>query len=231
MNIYEKLNKVRVKFHSAEIKKTGINAFSKTQYFQLSDILVSGLQLFNEFNLSSFISFTETEATMTVINVDKPEEVIKITSPMAKAELKGMHPVQNLGATQTYIRRYLWTALLEVAEHDEVEMSSPLERINSFFEEWQDKIDEAVSKGWQDVITLKKQIPDSKEKSKWWKDNEKRFREATGQPVSGQTKSPISDERLARAIGMINNGERKLASLHAQFELTDAQKELIKDLK
>ncbi len=220
-----------MKFHSAEIKKTGINAFSKTQYFQLSDILVSGLQLFNEFNLSSFISFTETEATMTVINVDKPEEVIKITSPMAKAELKGMHPVQNLGATQTYIRRYLWTALLEVAEHDEVEMSSPLERINSFFEEWQDKIDEAVSKGWQDVITLKKQIPDSKEKSKWWKDNEKRFREATGQPVSGQTKSPISDERLARAIGMINNGERKLASLHAQFELTDAQKELIKDLK
>ena len=37
---------------------------------------------------------------------------------MSTAELKGCHPVQNLGAVQTYLRRYLWTAAFEIVEGD-----------------------------------------------------------------------------------------------------------------
>ncbi len=32
--------------------------------------------------------------------------------------------VQNLGAVQTYIRRYLWVAALEIVEHDVVDASA-----------------------------------------------------------------------------------------------------------
>ena len=54
---------------------------------------------------------------------EKPEEIIVFCSPMSEANLKGCHPVQNLGAVETYIRRYLWVAALEIVEHDAVDAS------------------------------------------------------------------------------------------------------------
>jgi len=43
---------------------------------------------------------------------------VMFTSPMSSAALKGCHDVQNLGAVQTYLRRYLWTNAFEIVEHD-----------------------------------------------------------------------------------------------------------------
>jgi hypothetical protein len=42
---------------------------------------------------------------------------------MSSAALKGCHEVQNLGAVQTYLRRYLWVAALEIVEHDAIDAS------------------------------------------------------------------------------------------------------------
>jgi hypothetical protein len=43
---------------------------------------------------------------------------------MSSAELKGCHPVQNLGAVQTYLRRYLYTAAFELVEHDALDATT-----------------------------------------------------------------------------------------------------------
>jgi hypothetical protein len=59
-----------------------------------------------------------------IVNTDKPEEKIIITSPMSSAALKGCHEVQNLGAVQTYLRRYLWVAALEIVEHDALDATT-----------------------------------------------------------------------------------------------------------
>ena len=37
---------------------------------------------------------------------------------MSKAELKGCHEVQNLGAVETYIKRYLYQNCFEIVESD-----------------------------------------------------------------------------------------------------------------
>jgi hypothetical protein len=37
---------------------------------------------------------------------------------MAEANLKGNHEIQNLGAVETYQRRYLWMTAMEIVEHD-----------------------------------------------------------------------------------------------------------------
>jgi len=55
---------------------------------------------------------------MEIVDNEKPEDRIIITSPMSTAALKGCHEVQNLGAVQTYLRRYFWVAALEIVEHD-----------------------------------------------------------------------------------------------------------------
>jgi hypothetical protein len=46
---------------------------------------------------------------------------------MAEANLKGAHPIQNLGAVLSYQRRYLWMAALEIVEHDIIDSSPRVE--------------------------------------------------------------------------------------------------------
>jgi len=127
MNVYQKLNDARHKFHSTELKKSGHNKFAGYKYFELGDFIVPALSIFDEVGLTSVISFGKESADMRIINTDKPEDMIVIESPMSEANLKGCHPVQNLGAVQTYIRRYLWVAALEIVEHDALDSSKPVE--------------------------------------------------------------------------------------------------------
>jgi hypothetical protein len=127
MNVYQKLNAARNQFHNTEIKKSGHNKFAGYRYFELGDFIEPALRIFGESGLTSVISFGKESADMRIINSDKPEEIIVIESPMSEANLKGCHPVQNLGAVQTYIRRYLWVAALEIVEHDALDSSKPVE--------------------------------------------------------------------------------------------------------
>jgi hypothetical protein len=118
MNVYQKLNAARDDFHKTKLKKTGHNKFANYYYFELGDFLIPALQIFKDHGLTAVISFGKETADMRVVNNEKPEEAIVIESPMSTAALKGCHEVQNLGAVQTYLRRYLWVAALEIVEHD-----------------------------------------------------------------------------------------------------------------
>jgi hypothetical protein len=125
MNVYTKLNAARKSFHKLQLKKTGLNSFAKYSYFELGDFLIPALEVFDQNGLCAFISFGKDIATMTIVSVDDGSSVA-LTSPMAEAQLKGCHPIQNLGAVETYTRRYLWVAALEIVEHDALDSSKPL---------------------------------------------------------------------------------------------------------
>ena len=73
----------------------------------------------------SVISFGTDLATMEIVDIETGTH-LPITSPMSTAALKGCHEVQNLGAVQTYLRRYLWVAALEIVEHDAIDSSPKL---------------------------------------------------------------------------------------------------------
>lgn len=148
MSIYKKLSDVRESFHTLQLKKTGHNKFAGYYYFELGDFLIPALQVLKKFGLVSVISFGKEVASMKLIDIDKPDEFIEITSPMSSAALKGAHDIQNLGAVQTYLRRYLWVAALEIVEHDAIDSSPKL-------------TDEGINKlGSSPVITPKGGIGD-----------------------------------------------------------------------
>jgi hypothetical protein len=126
MNVYQKLNAARTKLHAAGLKKSGRNEFAKYSYFELGDFVPHALRLFDELGLTAVTTFNNDAATMDIINAEKPEEKITFTSPMSDAALKGCHAVQNLGAVQTYLRRYLWTSALEIVENDALDASPPV---------------------------------------------------------------------------------------------------------
>jgi hypothetical protein len=123
MSVFVKLNAAREKFHALKLEKTGHNKFAGYNYFELGDFLIPALRVFKEVGLCAYVSFDKELARMTIIdtqaNLSGGEPVSMIlTSPMGSANLKGCHEVQNIGAVETYQRRYLWVAALEIVEHD-----------------------------------------------------------------------------------------------------------------
>lgn len=118
MNVYEKLNLARVKYQSSGVKMSGKNDFSKYSYYELSDILPLCNQICSEVKATCVVSFSSDLAKLEFIDCEKPEDKIIFTSPMSEASLKGCHAVQNLGAVQTYIKRYLYQHCFEIVEND-----------------------------------------------------------------------------------------------------------------
>jgi hypothetical protein len=102
----------RFKLLSAEMKKSGLNKFAGYSYFELGDFIPHIQQIFYEIGLCGVVSFNAEYATLCITDVDDGT-VIVITSPMAEANLKGAHPIQNLGAVESYQRRYLWNSYIE----------------------------------------------------------------------------------------------------------------------
>ena len=134
LNVYQRLNLARQQFHSLKLEKTGNNKFAGYKYFELGDFLIPALKVFNGCGLCATVSFEADTASMSIRSLDNPQDMMTITSPMGSAALKGCHEVQNIGAVETYQRRYLWVAALEIVEHDAIDASEgvsekPAERV------------------------------------------------------------------------------------------------------
>jgi len=126
MSVYKKLMQARVKLQATKIGKSGHNKFAGYSYMQLDDFLPVTQNIFAEIGLCGIISYGVEFATLTIIDTDGGGEVV-IQSPMSTAALKGCHEVQNLGAVQTYLRRYLWVTAMEIVEHDALDSAPPVE--------------------------------------------------------------------------------------------------------
>jgi hypothetical protein len=136
MNIYEKLANARADFSAMNVKKSGRNNIAGYDYYELKDFVPACNELALKYGFVAMVSFAADIATMTIVNSEKPEETITFTSPMSTANLKGCHDVQNLGAVQTYIRRYLYQTAFEIVESDALDStqgkptSAPRKRAN-----------------------------------------------------------------------------------------------------
>jgi len=115
----------RISLQEAPLKKSGHNKFAGYSYFELGDFIPTINKIFNEVGLCGVVSYDTEIASLTITDTDDGTNIV-ITSPMAEANLKGCHPIQNLGAVETYTRRYLWVTAMEIVEHDALDSSAPL---------------------------------------------------------------------------------------------------------
>ena len=122
--IHNKLMVSRIRLQETKLQKTGQNKFAGYSYFELGDFLPAIQTILAEVGICGVVSYTNEYAILTLTDVDDCTQIV-ITSPMAKAELKGAHPIQNLGAVETYQRRYLWMTAMEIVEHDALDASKP----------------------------------------------------------------------------------------------------------
>lgn len=117
MSVYKKLQDARIKLQNTALKKSGHNKFAGYYYFELGDFLPAIQKICSEMGLCGVVSFDHNMAFLQINDTEDGTSVM-FTSPMSSAALKGCHDVQNLGAVQTYLRRYLWVNAFEIVEHD-----------------------------------------------------------------------------------------------------------------
>ena len=126
MSVHKKLMEARIELQGTQLKKSGLNKFAGYSYFELGDFLPTIQAIFNRLGLCGVVSYSIEYATLTITDTEDGTVVV-ITSPMAEANLKGTHPIQNLGAVETYSRRYLWMTAMEIVEHDVLDASTGYE--------------------------------------------------------------------------------------------------------
>lgn len=125
MGVHKKLMEARLLLQHAPLKKSGHNKFAGYSYFELGDFLPTINSIFYKVGLCGVVSFGKELASLTITDTEDGSEIV-LTSPMAEANLKGCHPIQNLGAVETYTRRYLWVSAMEIVEHDALDSSPPV---------------------------------------------------------------------------------------------------------
>lgn len=131
-NVYQKLLEARVLFLDEDVKKSGKNMKMSYKYFELQDIVPVVTPIFHKVGLLPVVNFTDAVASMTLVNVDDPQDCILFTSPMreiepiisAKTGGEVTNAIQRLGSVETYQRRYLYMIALDIVESDAIEAAT-----------------------------------------------------------------------------------------------------------
>ena len=131
MNIYKKLQTARVMLQELNLKKSGLNKFAGFKYFELGDFVPYINNIFDELGMMSAFNIHNEVATLTIVNTDKPDEMVVFSSPTADASIKGTTPVQSLGGVHTYLKRYLYLNALEIIDGDMLDAAVGSGKINA----------------------------------------------------------------------------------------------------
>ncbi len=125
--LYEKIQNVRAGLVEATIKKSGVMEGRRDKlYLELADFVGQLNTLMKRERMTAIVNFTDENATLTAYDFDS-EQTLSITSPMRQVTVKGCNEMQNLGAAETYQRRYLYMAMFDIAESDLLDGGKPSE--------------------------------------------------------------------------------------------------------
>ena len=140
--VHKKLQQARLMLQATPLKKSGKNSYAGYEYFELADFIPAVQEICGKTGLFGMISYNSEIASLTIHDVDTDNSVT-FTSPMSSAALKGCHEVQNLGAVQSYLRRYLWQTAFEIVEHDALDATTGSEK----------KVEQKVEKKVEQKVT------------------------------------------------------------------------------
>ena len=121
-NVYQKLLEARAKFLAEGVGKSGKNMSLSFKYFELDDIVPVATKIFQEVGLIALVSFSSDSAALDVVNTDDGNDRACFIAPLVVSEgNKAVTPVQAMGATITYYRRYLYMMALDICEPDSID--------------------------------------------------------------------------------------------------------------
>lgn len=124
MNIYEKINAIKLSEEIRTLQKDTKNQFGKFNYYDSSTITNTILKLCKKYNLFTQFNFPKNEAILSIINLDNMEEVFEI-----RANIPDFSPmpgklglIMSVGSYHTIMKRYLYLDTFEICEADPEEL-------------------------------------------------------------------------------------------------------------
>ncbi len=117
--LFKKLQKARLDFLNKHIKANGRNNFNNFDYIQLRDIVREAIPILLENNLSTHIKMHHNVSAMEVVDLETGYSVEFTSAFEFTNEGKNNNQrLQTLGASESYLRRYLYLQVLDIVESD-----------------------------------------------------------------------------------------------------------------
>ena len=130
LRVDARMAKIKKELNEKKIPKSGHNKFGGFYYHELSDFMpfINELNEKHGVNDEIYISAEERCCRLTLTNVDDVENISVVELPYVEAEMLGkggtpsnVDAIQRLGATITYLRRYLYMTAYNIQENDSVD--------------------------------------------------------------------------------------------------------------
>lgn len=131
MNIYQRLMLARIAFSKKKIKPSGYNQHGDFWYLELGDIVPVANEVLLEHDLMLQVTFTNSTCTGVLWDISATGEGeeqensivfeiphIRISDP-SKSRMN--NEIQALGAEMTYLRRYMYQIVLDIAINDSID--------------------------------------------------------------------------------------------------------------
>lgn len=126
--IHQKMKSIKKELQGREIKKSGKNTFQGFKYHELSDIVPHIIELNERYGVDETIQITPELCRLELTDVEDGTSKV-VTVPYVAAEMtQKTDPIQRLGATVTYIRRYLYLTAYSIVENDIVDSMEQVTR-------------------------------------------------------------------------------------------------------
>ncbi|WP_443864309.1 ERF family protein [Fusobacterium ulcerans] len=121
--VWKKLAQARMKLQESSLIMTGENKYSNYKYFELADFMPQLNKVNFEVGLVSLFNLKNDNqlAVLEIIDVDDGSSIVfetKSSECILKTKDGRMNPIQELGATHTYMRRYMYMGAYEISEND-----------------------------------------------------------------------------------------------------------------
>lgn len=156
IELYKKLQEIRVALQEMDLTKSGYNKFSDYKYFELSDFLPKIQKLALEKGIIPIYQLEKEQATLHICDIEDMDSSITFSIPTADAATKGSNAIQAVGSLTTYTRRYLYMIAFEIAENDDFDyLQVPDDIPIPVVDTQDDLIDNAKIKAIQNTIKKK----------------------------------------------------------------------------
>lgn len=121
--VWKKLAQARMKLQESKLVMTGENKYSNYKYFELADFMPQLNKVNFEVGLVSLFNLKNDNqlAVLEIIDVEDGSSIVfetKSSECILKTKEGRMNPIQELGATHTYMRRYMYMGAYEISEND-----------------------------------------------------------------------------------------------------------------
>lgn len=117
LKVLKKIQQARVEWLKELREKSAKNSHFRNTYFTLKDILPPVTKIFNELRLYSHFNLYKDHGALVIVDLESGERE-KYILPIQN--IASNFTMQNIGAVNTYTKRYLYMNALEIEENEDV---------------------------------------------------------------------------------------------------------------